>query len=516
MKKLSITLTLFVLVSFCYSLIAQVNKFRFDIDGQQFLSIRENPNGYIYMHQTNLQSSMFFGFNSGLNNIDDPMIFNSGKNNTAYGFETLSSNTTGLQNTAIGSGAMTDNISGFSNVGIGFGALKKGTTAFNNIGIGKSALLSNKIGNFNIAIGTDAFNSTKTASRSVAIGNAPGANDTTSIDNVYIGYAVGFGSIHTPALFDRSENTMIGSYAGFNNNTSGNVFLGHRAGYNSNADNQLYITNNETDSLSSLIYGQFDNELLRINGELNIDGHYSMPTTAPSTGDVLRATNDNGDLYWYNLDVSWEYGAGDDVVYEDGDVGVGIGNPIYRIDVQDNASNGYVARFRNTNTSSGSKGIIIQSGPITNPNTSTYYALLLDGNGTNIGGIRGDGSGGVMYSTTSDRRLKQNIETFENGLETIAKIEPTTYQMKSNPSQNEIGFIAQDLQKVLPQVVGGHPTDDLKESPMTVDYGRITPVLVAAIKEQQELIKKLTDRLDKQETLIDQIIQVASLNNSED
>jgi len=187
------------------------------------------------------------------------------------------------------------------------------------------------------------------------------------------------------------------------------------------------------------------------------------------------------------------------VVYEDGDVGIGIGNPIYRIDVADNVNNGYVARFRNSNTTSASKGIIIQTGPNTNPTSSSYYALFLDGNGTNIGGIRGDGAGGTMYSTTSDRRLKQNIKTFDQGLATLEKINPTTYQMKSNPMQDEIGFIAQELQKVLPNVVGGNPTDDAEESPMTVDYGRLTPVLVAAIKEQQEIIKTLTERLDSQD-----------------
>ena len=58
--------------------------------------------------------------------------------------------------------------------------------------------------------------------------------------------------------------------------------------------------------------------------------------------------------------------------------------------------------------------------------------------------------------------------------------------------------VPQELQQVLPTMVGGSPTDDPEESPMTVDYGRITPVLVAAIKEQQEIINTLTQRLDIQ------------------
>jgi DNA-binding transcriptional MerR regulator len=123
----------------------------------------------------------------------------------------------------------------------------------------------------------------------------------------------------------------------------------------------------------------------------------------------------------------------------------------------------------------------------------------LDGNGDNIGGIRGNGGGGILYSTTSDRRLKQNIKSFDNGLATLEKINPAIYQRKSNPGQDEIGFIAQELQEVLPIVVGGSPTDDVNESPMTVDYGRLTPVLVAAIKEQQVLIEQLTKRLNQQD-----------------
>lgn len=489
--------TLLGMVIFLISGFSQVDKFKFEIDGSQYLRIRKNAAGFKIIHQHNDQSSMFFGFNSGLNTIDDPMVFNSGDNNTAYGFNTLSANTTGRQNTAIGSGAMTDCTTAYSNVGIGFSALKHGTTAAENVGIGKSALLSNEEGNFNIAIGNDAFNTTNTANRCVAVGVTAGVNDTASTDNVYVGFGVGRGTVLATDGFDRAENVMVGSYAGYFNQTSGNVFLGHRAGMNSEADNQLYITNDDTDSLNTLIYGQFDNELVRINGDLNIDGLYTLPNTAPSSGEYLRYSGGTN-LTWNSINAPWDIGSGDDVIYEDGDVGIGIGNPIYRLDVTDNVS-GYAARFRNSNTSVSSRGIIIQAGPNSNPTSTTYYGLFLDGNGTNIGGIRGNGTGGTMYSTTSDRRLKQNIKTFDQGLATLDKINPAIYQMKSNPTQDEIGFIAQELQKILPVAVGGDPNGNVEESPMTVDYGRITPVLVAAIKEQQKIIDTLTQRLDNQD-----------------
>ena len=498
----------FIFISILFTFLSgtsQVDKIKFEVDGEQYLKIRKNAGGFNIIHQHNTQTSMFFGFNSGLNNIDDPMVFNSGTRNTAYGFNTLSENTSGFQNTAIGASALESNLTGTANTAIGFGALKDGTSMGSNVAIGQSALIKLNSGLYNIGIGNTALFNTNYGTRSIGIGHSAGSNDTSSVDNVYVGYLAGRGTTLPTDGYDRKENTMIGSYAGAFCETNGNVFLGYRAGYTSDADNQLYITNDNTDSLNTLIYGQFDNELVRINGELNIDGLYTMPTSAPSSGDFLRYSSGT-ELSWYNLDLTWEFGAGDDVVYEDGDVGVGIGNPIYKLDVSESGSTSYVARFRNTSAGTSSRGLIIQTGPNVNPNSSVYYNLFLDGNGTNIGGVRGDGSGGVMYSTTSDRRLKQNIKTFDKGLEIIAKMNPTTYQMKSNPTQEEIGFIAQELQEILPTVVGGNPNDDVDESPMTVDYGRMTPVIVAAVKEQQEiiesqqkLIEKLYEKLNQQD-----------------
>jgi len=498
-------LTFLACFTFSLSGFSQVDKFKFEIDGEQYLKIRKNAGGFKIIHQHNDQTSMFFGFNSGLNNIDDPMVFNSGTRNTAYGFNTLSDNTTGFQNTAIGASALESNISGTANTAVGFGALKNGTVMGSNVAMGQSAIINLNSGLYNVGVGNNTLFNANYATRSIAIGHSAGSNDTSSVDNVYVGYFAGRGTIFATDGYDRQNNTMVGSYAGSFCETNGNVFLGFNAGRNAKADNQLYITNSDSDSLNTLIYGQFDNSLLRINGDLNIDGLYTLPNTAPSSGQFLRYSG-GSNLSWADVDLTWEFGAGDDVVYEDGDVGIGIGNPIYKLYVSEAGSTSYVARFRNTSAGTNSRGLIIQAGPNSNPGTSVYYNLFLDGNGTNIGGVRGDGAGGIMYSTTSDRRLKQNIKTFENGLEILDQINPTMYQMKSNPERNEIGFIAQELQKILPQVVGGDPEDDAEESPMTVDYGRLTPVIVAAVKEQQSIIKeqqnlinRLYDKLENQD-----------------
>jgi len=495
MKKLFPTLILLYVSISAYS----QTHFRFSIDDVEWFAIKENADGYRWYHQSNISGSLnhtstYFGFNVGAKTIKDPAIFLSGSSNTGFGFNALAENTSGFQNTAIGSGALDENTTGFTNVAVGSGALSNNETGTHNIALGHATLRDNLDADFNIGIGHTALVNNESGTRNIVIGHSAGSNDVVSNDNVYIGDNAARGAF-TAASYTRSQNTIIGSYAGLFNSTSGNVFLGYRAGQEAAADNQLYIANSEADSTEALIYGDFGEELLRVNGELTIDGLYTLPTSAPSAGQFLRVSSNttNPTATWSSIDLPWQFGAGDDCLYEDGDVGIGTGNAIYRLDVQDNLNNGYVARFRNSNTSTTSKGIIIQTGPNVNPNSSVYYALFLDGNGTNIGGIRGNGAGGTLYSTTSDRRLKQNISTYTAGLQMVENIRPTTYQMKSNPDLTEIGFIAQELKEVLPTAVGGDESGDPNTDPMTVDYSKLTPVLVSAIQEQQKQIQELKE-----------------------
>ena len=130
----SFLFTFFSMFFITSAIFAQSYKFRFKIDDQDFLSIRQNADGFNFIHQTNLQTSMFFGFNSGINTIDDPMVFSSGDNNTAFGFLTLADNTTGFRNTAIGSGAMDENLTGNVNTAVGFSALGECLDCSENVG----------------------------------------------------------------------------------------------------------------------------------------------------------------------------------------------------------------------------------------------------------------------------------------------------------------------------------------------------------------------------------------------
>ena len=79
---------------------------------------------------------------------------------------------------------------------------------------------------------------------------------------------------------------------------SNNVFIGYQAGYAETNSNKLYIEN--SNSTTPLIYGEFDNNLLQINGTLNMNGSYDFPTIDGAGGQIL-ATDGSGSIHWSDI-----------------------------------------------------------------------------------------------------------------------------------------------------------------------------------------------------------------------
>ena len=71
-----------------------------------------------------------------------------------------------------------------------------------------------------------------------------------------------------------------------------------------------------------------------------------------------------------------------------------------------------------------------------------------------------------------------NIKEYTNALNVLSSIGIKKYERIANPGIEEIGVIAQELQKVYPQAVSGSPDSDVKTDPMMVDYSKLTPLLV--------------------------------------
>jgi hypothetical protein len=112
------------------------------------------------------------------------------------------------------------------------------------------------------------------------------------------------------------------------------------------------------------------------------------------------------------------------------------------------------------------------------------------------GGI-GCTSTAVQYNTTSDYRLKENPQPMVGALQTISQLKPCTYTWKFDGSNGQ-GFIAHELQEVVPECVSGEKDAvDADGSPVYqgIDTSFLVATLTAAIQEQQALITTLTERI---------------------
>jgi hypothetical protein len=92
----------------------------------------------------------------------------------------------------------------------------------------------------------------------------------------------------------------------------------------------------------------------------------------------------------------------------------------------------------------------------------------------------------------SDERLKENIYIITSSLDKVKQLRGVTFNWKNKErgEQEEVGVIAQDFLPVLPQILGK------SGEYYTVNYSRIAPILIEAIKEQQVIIEHLKSRIE--------------------
>jgi len=101
----------------------------------------------------------------------------------------------------------------------------------------------------------------------------------------------------------------------------------------------------------------------------------------------------------------------------------------------------------------------------------------------------------VAYGNPSDKRLKENIKPIESALDKAMKLQGVTFDWKKSDSilkiKEDIGFIAQDVQKVIPELVREN-----EDGMLSMRHQGIAPILLEAIKEQQEQIKDLRNQIN--------------------
>ena len=146
-----------------------------------------------------------------------------------------------------------------------------------------------------------------------------------------------------------------------------------------------------------------------------------------------------------------------------------------RIDIGHSGNGGYIG-FAN-----------LGSGAASN----TFY--ITTGAGTTTSGIRMNNDGNVTVAGTitesSSIRYKENVEILKYGLDKIVQLRGVTYNKKDTGAK-EIGLIAEEVESILPDVI----LRNQEGEPDSVSYGRITAVLIEAIKELKMEIEELKAR----------------------
>lgn len=231
----------------------------------------------------------------------------SGSQNTALGYSALSDLTTGSRNTAVGYQANYSTQTSSQSTAIGNETVAQiGATAVGDRADGAS--YSTAVGhladagsqsvaagylsatsNFSVAVGSESVSRLDSVSIGYKAGNNLGGSSQGR--NTLVGWSAGRGDSSATAQYN--NNTAIGWSAGrLLDSGSGNVLIGYAAGFSlTDESNQLHINNSEATEATPLIYGEFDNQYVKINGSLEVTSSGKIGTTLEVVGDII-STND--------------------------------------------------------------------------------------------------------------------------------------------------------------------------------------------------------------------------------
>ena len=191
--------------------------------------------------------------------------------------------------------------------------------------------------------------------------------------------------------------------------------------------------------------------------------------------------------------------------------GIGFGNtspwaPL-NIGTVASVSDGYIVFSKNTGTgswrnarvgySSGFGFAIGDNGNVNN-NTNAWTVQFAIAFNAPFASLGIDSTGKVLmqygYGTSSDERIKTNIKTIENALGKTLLLRGVEYNdIRIEPDKKRIGLIAQEVELIIPEVVGIDEATTIKN----IEYGSLVGLLVEAIKEQQKQINELKNILIK-------------------
>jgi len=241
---------------------------------------------------------------------------------------------------------------------------------------------------------------------------------------------------------------------------------------------------------------------------LAITGYQPFITLRDTNANGARGliATGNGDLAFYT---NHSIGGSPPVVVKNatGAVGIGAAEPVGKLDVRTNGGQyGDIPAIRAENTAlvgqalglvastTGRNGIAIQG--LATDTTGVNYAVSGWSSSSN-GYDFFAGGAGINYGSSSSRRWKHHIEPIADPLEKISRLRGVYFDWdEAHGGNHDVGMIAEEVGEVLPEVVA---FEDNGIDAHGMDYSKLTPLLVEAIKTQQAQIERALRRIDSLE-----------------
>ena len=371
--------------------------------------------------------------------------------NTSIGNSSMRANT-GERNTAFGNSALQSNSVGTDNTAVGYFALQKNTATTTygtlNTAMGSYSLQSNTTGKRNSAVGAFSLQNNNTGYDNSAFGYYSLLTNTTGYKNTANGHSslrdnqTGTGNTASGASSlasntEGSDNTANG-YGSLNRNTTGYSNTAH------GAYSLIYNTKGYNNAA-------FGNNALQNNKE-------GYQNTAIGMSSLF--TNESGDE---NIGIG--YGAGNTITTGNRNTIIGVNADVAYKDLFNTTVIGYNAKATSSNS-------IVLGNPL-------VYRI----------------GGPVGWTSSSDVRIKKNIRDTHYGLSTVMQLRPVEYTLISSDLK-QVGFIAQEVNKLVPEVITGIEGDLEKGEILGITYANLVAVLTKAIQEQQLQIEAQQKKID--------------------
>ena len=397
---------------------------------------------------------------------------NGGWDNTAIGLQTLTANTTGSFNTAIGTYALNKNLGGNSNTALGRNTLIANTSGNNNTAIGHEALNKNVGGIDNTAVGYYALGANVSGEYNTAVGRDAGNTITSGSGNIAIG-----------------NNAQIPIASASNQISIGNLIYGTNASGGGNGNVGIGVS--------------APAQKLHVDGSAYMKDNawvgYRIGVKIPQgtdPGSAIRVLNDNR-------------GEDDDDITIESYKGTATGD-IYSPALSMMSARGTKAAPINTGLNDNIGSIIFwpRFNGAFDPFKARISAIC---NGTNTVKLTMSAAqigGDKAWTNESDGRLKTNVIPVKYGLSEVMKLRPVNYEMKDELGVSRIGFIAQEVKPIIPEVVVGNEGDVDKKDVLSVSYAEFAPVLTKAIQEQQSEIELLQREVKAQQSQIELLLKM--------